>query len=148
MGAEPVKVAGIPSLKGVALMPKVRVNLLLSMTNGFSNSYIISTISRAAGTNNPARRIISLLIAPIFGGLSGCHKHLRDQIALGDGRRAGDVPDLTERFVAFAEDRHRFTDIQRIGEGVRRVEAAHAARCFACQRRIKNLIAIDAVAAP
>lgn|GEM_PF-3614480 len=48
-------------------MPKARVNLLLSITNGFWNSYIISTISRAPGTNNPTRRIISVLMALIFG---------------------------------------------------------------------------------
>jgi hypothetical protein len=62
------KVAGMPSLNGVALMPKARVNLLLPMTNGFSNSYIISTTSRTGGVNNPTRLIIIRLYAPIFAG--------------------------------------------------------------------------------
>ena len=53
---------------GVATTPNVRSNLLESTTNGFSNSYIISTVSRAPGMKRPAIVIISLLTPLAFTG--------------------------------------------------------------------------------
>ena len=81
-----------------------------------------------------------------FGRLLRGLENLRNQIALGDGWRARDVPDLTERFVTFSEDRHRFADIERIGKSVGRVEVAHARGGFACQRGIENLVGIEHIA--